>query len=141
MPSNLTVLRRNLELNGVNATVFPGAIDAGDGHLFMEVEHMDYGHRVADLARAPANNKVEVTAYSIPTLVRRLGWERIGLLKVDIEGHEKVLLSGDAGWAHLVDAMCVECHEGFGERDLEDFARRFGFRPPKRLPGIWLLER
>lgn len=141
VPTNLRLLRRNLNLNGVAASVIAGAIDVADGRLFMDIEQKDYGHRVLDSNDAEGRRGLEVVAYSVRTLLRDLGWDRIGLLKVDIEGHERELLSHCESWIHLVDAMCIECHEGFGQTELRDFARQSGFHPPKQLPGIWLLKR
>jgi FkbM family methyltransferase len=141
VPTNLGLLRKNLELNGVVASVIAGAIDTADGRVFMDIEQKDYGCRVLDPNEAQWQRGIEVAAYSVPTLLRDLGWDRIGLLKVDIEGHERKLLARCESWMHLVDAMCIECHEGFGRAELRDFARRSGFRPPEQLPGIWLLKR
>ncbi len=141
MPDNLRVLARNLELNGIEATVFPAAVDVEDGRQQMEITGMDYGHKIADATLTRCEGSLEVAALSVSTILRRLGWERVGLLKVDIEGHEKNLFSGDCNWLNSVDAMCIECHGRFGVGDLRDLAGRFGFGPPTPLPGIWLMTR
>jgi FkbM family methyltransferase len=140
VPSNVRVLVRNLELNGVNAVVIPAAVDVNDGRVMIELGTMDYGHKISS---SPANDKttLEVEAVSIPTIVRRLGWNRIGLLKMDIEGHERSLFSEQCDWLRLVDNMCIECHNGFTERDLRMLAERYFFRPPRALPGIWFMSR
>ena len=65
----------------------------------------------------------------------------IDLLKVDIEGHEAALFAGDCAWLYRVDAMCIECHEGFEQAELWRLAKRFGFAPPQRLPGTWFMSR
>lgn len=141
VPANLRVLEMNLALNAVRADVFAAAIDVKDGSLQMELGPMDYGHKVSSDSIGTTGKTVEVGALSIPTIMHRLGWERIGLLKVDIEGHEKVLLSTDCEWLRYVDTMCVECHDGFGESDLVRISSLFGFLPPRKLPGIWLMVR
>lgn len=139
---NIRALSRNLQLNSIKAVVFPAAIDPQDGRVRMHIGPSDFGHKVADAREDHRDETVEVDSISVPTLMRGLGWARIGLLKVDIEGHEKILLSRECEWLNLVDAMCIECHDGYyGESDLVSLAERFGFLPPKRLPGIWLLER
>ncbi|MGZ5103928.1 MAG: FkbM family methyltransferase [Usitatibacter sp.] len=141
VPGNVRVLERNLALNSIRATVLAAAVDVRDGQVRMELLDKDYGHRVAGAGGTQGHETVEVPALSVPTMMRRLGWQRIGLLKVDIEGHEKVLFSSDCEWLGLVDSMCIECHEGFGESDLRSLAARFGFLEPVLLPGIWLLTR
>jgi hypothetical protein len=96
------------------------------------------------VAAAPAAAAVslEVAGVSVPSILKRLGWDRIGLLKIDIEGHESVLLSQACEWLADVDSLCVEYHHNSGEADLGRLARQFGFLPPTRLPGeIWFLTR
>lgn len=141
MPGNLEVLRENLKLNKVPATVISGAADAWDGHVSMQVALKDYGHRVLDPFDVTGMPFIRVPAFSIPTMIQMLGWRRIGLLKIDIEGHEKILLSENATWLSMVDSVCIECHEGYGENDLRILAEKFGFLPPERLPGIWIMRR
>ena len=137
------VLRLNLELNAVNAAVFPAAVAVEDGRVQMEMAPLDYDHRIAGIgsAESEARDTIQVDAISVPTLLERLGWERISLLKVDIEGYERVLLKERCEWLSRVDSMCVECHRGFGEPDLQAIAATWGFNSPVRLPGIWLLVR
>jgi FkbM family methyltransferase len=140
VPDNVRILTWNLELNEIEPVVFPGAADAGDGCVVMELGVMDYGHKIAS---PPIESKlrVEVAGFSVPTILRRLGWDRVGLLKIDIEGHERALFAGDCEWLKQVDNMCIECHEGFGARDLQMLAERFNFCMPRALPGIWFMNR
>ncbi len=141
IPGNLQMIARNLELNAIEATIIPAAVDVTDGRLKMELLSKDCEHRVADLSKGALGQTIEVAALSIPSILRRLGWQRIGLLKVDIEGHEKVLFAANCEWLNRVDTMCIECHEGFGETELRRLAEQFGFRPPRRLRGIWMMSR
>jgi FkbM family methyltransferase len=141
VPGNLQVLRRNLTLNGIDAEVVPAAVDVKNGPVLMERAAKDYGHKVA-AAPERSTATFEVSGLTVPSIMARLGWSRIGLLKMDIEGHEKALLSEQPGWLASVDAMCLEYHYDTAEEELTRLARRFGFRPPRRLPGeIWLLDR
>ncbi len=137
VPENLKLLIRNLRDNAVETDVIAAAIDAKDGVVAIERGAADYGHRIA---AAPVS--LEVASVSVPSILRRLGWDRIGLLKIDIEGHESVLLSQACEWLADVDALCVEYHHDFAEAELGRLARQFGFLPPSRLPGeIWFLTR
>jgi len=87
MPANLRILRKNLQLNTVKATIISGAVHPADGRLLMEVAGKDYGHRVVKHSETVGEQYIEVPAVSIPTLLGILRWDRIGLLKIDIEGH------------------------------------------------------
>lgn len=143
MPENIALLKWNLAANGVTAHLFPAAIDAWDGRVEMEVDRRSYAHKVRGAGTAAAAKQyVEVPAVSIETVMQQLGWERIGLLKIDIEGHETVLLSSmQARWPYLTDAILIECHDGFGIEKLSAFAAAFGFSPPQAIAGLWLLQR
>ena len=139
VPENLKLLIRNLRENVVEADVIAAAIDAKDGVVAMEYGAADYGHKIAAAATSVS---LEVPSVSVPSIMRRLGWDRIGLVKIDIEGHESVLLSQACQWLADVDALCVEYHHHFAEAELGRLARQFGFLPPSRLPGeIWFLTR
>jgi FkbM family methyltransferase len=141
-PDNLRVLHKNFRMNSVRAAVFPAAIDADDGRVVLELAERDYGHRIAARPQcAAAESTVEVETISVPTILRRLSWERIGLLKVDIEGHEAALFGRNYDWLDRVDAMCIEWHVEDGAERLADLAKRFGFAPPRELPGAWFMAR
>jgi FkbM family methyltransferase len=141
-PDNLRVLEKNLKLNAVGARVIPAAVDVDDGRTLLELDERDYGHRVVVQSPAVSRAALEVDAISVPTILGRLSWKRVGLLKVDIEGHEAVLFARDCGWLDRVDALCIEWHVDGGAERLAALANRFGFAEPSRLPGnIWLLIR
>ncbi len=141
--SNLEILRRNIELNHLDVTIVPAAIAVADGSVTMDVSGLDYGHQVIDeLAGRPKDGIVsKVKAISMRSLMAEFKLERIGLVKIDIEGYEKRLLTENCDWLRLVDAICIELHDGFGEDDLSSLAVDYGFSGPQRLPGIWLLTR
>ena len=143
IPDNVELLRENLKLNSIQAQVFPSAISIADGYLEMELDDKDYGHKVAGIeyGKKLTGNTIQVESLSIPTLLQKLGWSRISLLKVDIEGYEAILLKEQCNWLSFVDAICIECHEGYGEADLQDLAKKWGFSSPQLLPGTWLLLR
>ena len=140
VPDNVRILVRNLKDNAVEAEVIAAAVDAKDGVVAMERGAADYGHKIA--AVTPSAVWFDVAGVSVRSILRRLGWTRVGLLKIDIEGHESVLLSQACEWLADVDALCVEYHHDFAEAELGRLARQFGFLPPCRLPGeVWFLTR
>ena len=143
MPNNLETLKSNFELNSIASKVFASAISTQDGTIQMEIASLDYGHKVAGIeyGKKLTGKTIQVEALSIPTLLQKLGWGRISLLKVDIEGYEAILLKEQCNWLSLVDAICIECHEGYGEADLQVLAKEWGFSSPQLLPGTWLLLR
>lgn len=143
IPRNLAVLRSNLRRNGVSAEVIAKAIAVEDGTVRMQICSNDYGHKIANISygRHLKGPELKVPAVSVPTLMNELGWDRVGLLKVDIEGYEGVLLRENANWLREVDTLCIELHEGFTLAELNEVAKRFGFNAPRGASGIWVLDR
>ena len=143
MPGNLRLLRTNLERNGVAAKIFEHAVAVDDKPVVMQIADNDYGHKVSDIdyGRPMDGATQRVEGITVPTLLKELRWEHVGLLKIDIEGYEGVLLRERCEWLDCVEAMCIECHEGYGADDLRAMASRFGFQPPRQVSGTWLLSR
>jgi FkbM family methyltransferase len=142
IPANVECLKLNLELNGIAARVFQAAIAPHDGIVSMALAEKDYGHHVCQEDGGENKSSIlRVPAISIPTCLEILNWERINLLKIDIEGYESVLLSSRCEWLRVVETICIECHTDYGLEDLSMLAKRWGFLPPERLSGIWLLRR
>ncbi|MBF0135038.1 MAG: FkbM family methyltransferase [Magnetococcus sp. DMHC-1] len=143
IPGNIQLLRENLQMNQVAATVFQSAVAIQDGFVEMEIALMDSDHRIRESMASDrfTNQILRIESMTVESVLEKLQWERIGLLKVDIEGYEKILLKEQCAWLNRVDALCIECHSGFGESDLQEISRSWGFSTPKLLPGIWLMER
>lgn len=141
--NNVELLRKNLNLNLVKSRVISAAIAVLDGEIQMKICPKDYGHKIAsiDYGNSFEGEVVDVKAISVPTILGQMNWNRVGLLKIDIEGYEAILLKESCDWLAKVDNICIECHEGYGESDLIDMAQQWGFLPPQKLPGIWLLTR
>jgi FkbM family methyltransferase len=140
---NARLLVQNLKINRLKAEIFQAAVGVADGQLAMSLDTHDYGHKVADIefGKEVSGRSITVESVSIPTLLARLQWPRIGLLKIDIEGYEGVLLRDNCDWLWKVDALCIECHENYGEADLRTLAVAYDFTPPVPLRGMWLLAR
>ena len=97
--SNVALARRNLAQNGVAGEVVQAAIGPHDG-TGRFARHRDFNSGRLDTDGDP------VSVLSMATLLARLGPEaRIDLVKVDIEGGEAELFSGDLGWLRRVDAV------------------------------------
>lgn len=142
MPQNVESLRRNLQMNRINASVFDVAAAVDDGIVRMQIDASDYGHKVATDPSVSMKGVLQCRALSLPSIMKQLQWDRVGLLKMDVEGYEKVLLSEKCDWLKLVDAICIECHDGYGRTDLQELACEHGFSPPLLLRGgVWLLWR
>jgi FkbM family methyltransferase len=140
-PDNLRLLHRNLALNCARATVMAAAVDANDRPLQLKLQSRDYEHKIVEACEHGAQPTLQVDGVSVPTILQRLSWDRIGLLKVDIEGHEATLFAGDCDWLERVDAMCIEWHVDDGPARLAALAKRFGSAGPLQLRGLWFIGR
>jgi hypothetical protein len=67
-----------------------------------------------------------VRAVSLATLLREHGGP-VDFLKIDVEGAERELLRGAAGWADAVRSLKVELHGDYAVEDCESDLRRLGF--------------
>jgi len=141
IPTNLDVLRRNLAMNGVKARIFPAAVDSAEGFAMMQLAGRDYGHRIVPPGERGPQPELRVPVVSVPAIMRQLGWDRIGLAKIDIEGQERSLFGANCDWLNSVDSIVIECHDDFGRPELDALADRFGFRVEKLPSAMWYLDR
>jgi FkbM family methyltransferase len=141
IPENIECLKLNFTLNEVAARVFEAAIAPYDGTASMALADMDYGHHICEESATDGRGTLRVPTISIATCMTEMKWQRINLLKMDIEGYESVLLFEKCEWLHLVDAIFIEWHGDNPRENLQKLAKAWGFLEPELQPGIWLLRR
>lgn len=61
--------------------------------------------------RTVPDDSGDVEQWHVPYIMSDSEWDRISLLKVDIEGAEAQLFGSDTVWLHKVDAVMIELHE------------------------------
>lgn len=108
---NAAVLRRNCAALG-NATVVDGAVWYEDGPLaIVNPDATSWEFRVG---RPAAPSTAPVPGYTIGTLLDDAGWERVDLVKLDIEGAEKHVFSAGVGdWIDRVGYLLIELHDRY----------------------------
>ncbi len=67
------------------------------------------GERGLMIGRQSAGEQIE--GISIGNLIQRYGLEKIDILKVDIEGSEKEVFSGDTEWLNRTRCLIIELHD------------------------------
>jgi FkbM family methyltransferase len=103
-PSNAKLVRQNLRANGIDATVIEAAIGSSDGTAFFS------NNRESNIGKVASSGN-PVTMISMSTLLAQLGeGQMIDVLKLDIEGGEQELLSGNLDWLKRVSAIIAEFH-------------------------------
>lgn len=110
-PRNQPLLRRNLADNGVNATVFECAASPMAGEMRLGFG-LDTGW--SSLEGAGLHHHVEhvpVRTRRIPHILDELGWTRVDLIKLDVEGLERDLFADAADWLPRTGRIVFELHE------------------------------
>jgi FkbM family methyltransferase len=109
-PGNASMLRQNLAPFGSRVSIKETAIWSHETGLVLESTagaRAEFARQVREVERG---EKAQLMATDILSLLEESGHERIGLLKVDIEGAERVLFRHSTAWMHLVDNIAVELH-------------------------------
>ena len=107
----------NLELPS-NFVFHPWAAAGKDGSLRLYRRRNRRGKTskvmwTADSSAGDDGDFVDVPAYTIRTMMEKLGHDRIDLLKVDVEGAEYAILDGLGDVANLPTQLLVEFHHRF----------------------------
>jgi FkbM family methyltransferase len=127
-PENAELARRNTARWADRCELLQGAVWTEDGEVpYARERGNEFGFSVVRGSGAPTVTR----ALSMDTILAHVPeGARVDFLKMDIEGVEEQLLSGDgAGWVGRVDAIALQVH---GDYTLEDCARdlaALGLRP------------
>ena len=130
-PRNAAVLRRNLELNGVNARVVEAAIGSYQGVARFELNQASNLGSVSE--SSAGKNSAEVPMTTVNALMKELGIERWGLAKIDIEGGEAALLKDQTEWLDRTGAIIIELHPQ--HVDCDEMARAITAHHFKHIPS------
>jgi len=109
----ISVLKRNIELNGINALVFCEAISDIDGDLSFET---DKNHQYSRLSDKETGFKVKAIS-----LGKRYSGQKIDILKLDIEGEEEKVISSINFSQLFIGIIVQEIHHSMV--DLEKIKR------------------
>lgn len=125
-PNNFALLQRNIELNGMadRAVLLHKGASSGGGSVSLNIDPQNSGGHSLEPARALAGSgslKVEIDR--VATLVSGLGIEalQIGLVWIDVEGHELDVIEGLGAIRESGVPLVVEInvrsrsHDGIGK--------------------------
>lgn len=110
-PGNANILRMNLakQISENKAVVVEAAIADKEQQLFLYSPALKYNAAITE-EETNDKQKIVVKGLKINTLIRENNITNIDLLKVDIEGGETDLFSGDTSWLHIVTEIIMEIH-------------------------------
>lgn len=146
-PANVRQMRRVFERNSVAAHIVEGAAGVEQGRATLYLRGSTC-HSLLPEHEFPYRGKLDVRTWSIPELLNEVGWDTVDLLKLDLEGYERLLLRRENDWLSRVGAIIGELHGNDAVADIELWLQRFGFHVSKivrrrsRLflamrPGAW----
>ena len=106
---NFKILSANLKRYGDRSRVIHGAVWLRSCGLKVVSEGLgkEWETKVRECEKGESEN---VRGYSISEIIEMSKQKRAAILKIDIEGGEKYLFSGDPSWLPFVDHMVIELH-------------------------------
>jgi FkbM family methyltransferase len=131
-PDTFRLLSANLEglIRAGRCRVFQGAVWGSERELVADPgwssEHFS---RFAATEGGDAAGGAAIKGLPMNKLVEAAGFERVDLLKCDIEGAEVELFKGDLGWLDRVGAIAIEFHDDSrAAMRFDEVMRARGFR-------------
>lgn len=112
-PGNFQALQKNTQSFGKRCLPMQAGIWPKDTALSLIDSPVGDGREWAKgVVEASAEPSQAIAGISIPTLLQRVGKQRISFLKIDIEGGELGLFQQQAAadWLPLVDVIAIELH-------------------------------
>lgn len=118
-PETVTLLRHNLACLSGRVTILEAAVSGESGTMRLNLAAEHYN---ASLVRN-SDSGVEVRTMTVEKVMSETDMDRIDILKMDIEGAERLVLPSQPGWLKTVGFLTVELHDGYGfielARDVE----------------------
>jgi FkbM family methyltransferase len=105
-PGNLEILRANVRAVDDRAVIHGVCLGAHERRVTLASTSGEWGFRMTD-AEDPDD---AIDVMTMDALLEGAGFDRIGILKCDIEGAEAEVFADCRSWIDRVDAMSVECH-------------------------------
>lgn len=89
-------------------TLVPALVGATDG-VEVSFSEMSTGSSVFDEQSNAARRRATKTLTTLRTILNGAGWDRVDLLKIDVQGYELEVLRGAADYLDRCECVLVEC--------------------------------
>jgi len=141
LPANVPLLQENFRINGIPGRVMGAAVADQPGKATFFLGQADN----SSFVRQPwmRGDAIQVDCITVPEILVQAGWDKIDLLKVDIEGAERALFRDCGAWIGKVGALVAELHDGYTVEEFDrDTLRLFQCRqvfekgPTGNLKGV-----
>lgn len=116
-PSNFSILRKNVESYGSRCETLHTAVWSHETDLVISDTSLELGMEWSwEVRQALPGEKAIMRSVSIAELLKKSGFDRISILKVDIEGAEvEVFSRGLQSWISKVDNLAIELHSNLAK--------------------------
>jgi len=109
---NFAMLQRNVLPYGSRVTLRRAAVWSHMAPLVMSPDRYRDGREWSKQVReCQSDEHADFEGIDIASVLAASGYDRISLLKVDVEGAEAVIFRGDLRWLDRVDAIAIELHD------------------------------
>lgn len=116
LPLNFDNLCKNIFMNNTaNVVPVPQAVTADGRDITMRFNYDNLGGATAHVG-LPPYNEVKVKSVTLPSIVDTYAFDRVALLKMDVEGAEHEILASCNGTLDKVDFLAMEAHFSSGLR-------------------------
>jgi FkbM family methyltransferase len=139
-PRNFAALEANVRRNQLPVRLINAAATVADEPVTLFVGGgMTHGLSQTGFS---TGESISVKGLSVPSLLSELGWDRIDLLKIDIEGAEEAIFGTRAPWLAQVKTIIGEYHRSYQLPQLRADLEPLGFQVTGLPhPGIFLAVR
>jgi FkbM family methyltransferase len=110
---NYAMLRRNMAPYGSRVTMIHGGVWSRAARLSMAADHYRDGREWSRQVRVcEPEEDHDVEGVGIADLLKESGYDRISILKVDVEGAEAVIFADNyESWIEKIDVIAIELHD------------------------------
>jgi FkbM family methyltransferase len=112
-PGNLEILEANVRAVDADAVIHAACVGGRERRVQMATTSGEWGFRMSDAAGGDGG----IDVITMDALLAGAGFDRVNVLKCDIEGAEAEVFADCASWIDRVDTMSVECHNDMMRSD------------------------
>ncbi len=109
-PGNLAILEANVRAVDPEAIIHAACIGGRERRVALTTTSGEWGFRMTDAEGGDDAADGGLPVITMEALIENAGFDRIDVLKCDIEGAEGEVFADCASWIDRVDAMSIECH-------------------------------
>ena len=129
----------NFELLKTNLKSYANRVDTFLGGLWQENSKAIFARRqdkrlvnegriIGGMKSPGQDNEVVVEGLTISSLIEKSSFDKVDVLKVDIEGNEEELFRGRKDWLENVRCIAIEFHDGTREKtEFDKVVGEYGF--------------